>query len=210
MPTSDAITQVLAQLSQDWRLLAVFWHVYALAFITALVLKWRPNKRYAGVILILPLLSVVLMSWLSANPFTTVVLSVVLLVALFIISRVPTEVVSLATAPVVLAGATLLAFGLVYPHFLGNVSFVTYFYAAPVGIVPCPTLSVIVGLSLILRSLGSRSWSLVIGVPALLYGFIGALYLGVTIDWALSAGAVVMISNSWWPLVKRNRENVVA
>ncbi len=210
MPTGEAITTVLARLSEDWMWLAICWHVYLLTFTSMLALKWRLNRRSACIALLAPLASVVLMSWLSANPFTTVILGIVLIAALLLVLRLPHEPVSLAAAPLAAAGASLLVFGLVYPHFLGSASLVTYVYAAPVGIVPCPTLSVIVGLSLILRSLGSRSWSLIIGVPALFYGIVGVGYLGVTMDWVLSAGAAILIVSSWRLQAKGDQVNVVA
>jgi hypothetical protein len=199
LPTAEQITTALADLSQRWWLLAVWWHAYLIAFAAALILKWRPSKRLAGLLLTIPLISVVSMSWLSGNPFTTLLLGLVSIAAVVIASRSPNEAVSLATTPLALAGTAMLVFGLAYPHFLGGVSLVTYLYAAPVGIVPCPTLSVLVGLSLILRSWESRAWGLLIGSTAFFYGIVGALYLGVTIDWALSAGAVVLVASSCSP-----------
>jgi hypothetical protein len=91
----------------------------------------------------------------------------------------------------------MVLFGLVYPHFLGAASFLTYLYAAPVGIVPCPTLSVLVGFSIILGSMGSRSWGLLLGAAGIFYGAFGALRLGVTFDWALFLGAVVLLFKVW-------------
>jgi hypothetical protein len=102
----------------------------------------------------------------------------------------------------VVSGSLLFVFGWVYPHFLETRSILTYLYAAPTGLIPCPTLSTVIGLSLILGGLGSRAWSLTLGFAGIFYGVFGAAWLGVTIDWFLAVGALVAVlavcaSSSW-------------
>jgi hypothetical protein len=90
-------------------------------------------------------------------------------------------------------GALLFAFGWVYPHFLNTSSFLPYLYSAPTGLIPCPTLSIVIGLALILGGLGARTWSLVLGVTGIFYGIFGSAWLGVLIDWVLLLGALTIV-----------------
>lgn len=76
-----------------------------------------------------------------------------------------------------------------------------WLYAAPTGIIPCPTLSIVIGFTLILGGLRSRSWCLVLTTVGLFYGFFGAVRLGVKIDGILLLGALstayVAFSPQW-------------
>ena len=98
-----------------------------------------------------------------------------------------------------IAGAALLIFGWVYPHFLETSSPLTYLYAAPTGLIPCPTLSITIGFALILGGLDSRLWSWVLGAFGLFYGAFGALRLGVTIDLVLLLGSIALIAFALLP-----------
>jgi hypothetical protein len=64
-------------------------------------------------------------------------------------------------------------------------SWTTYIYASPFGILPCPTLSVVIGITLLFPDLRSRSWTTSLAVASLLYGAIGVFRLGVVLDWGL-------------------------
>jgi hypothetical protein len=87
----------------------------------------------------------------------------------------------------------MVVFGWIYPHFLETTSFVPYLYSAPLGLIPCPTLSMVVGLGLILGSFGSRGWTFTVGVVGLFYGLFGAVRLGVSLDWVLVVGALRLV-----------------
>lgn len=96
-----------------------------------------------------------------------------------------------AAPPMRAAGAGLAAFGRVYPHFLEG-GHVRYLYAAPLGLVPCPTLALVVGLTPMLRGLESRGWTLTLAVASLFYGLFGWFRLGVAMDGALLLGALLL------------------
>jgi hypothetical protein len=147
----------------------------------SLLLGWRPTVFVCGLMLTLPLASVVAMAWLSGNAFTGLALGTVLAGALAVSWRLPRMPVTFATGAVRVAGIAMILFGLVYPHFLEPAALIVYLYAAPLGIVPCPTLSVTVGLGLLLRSLSSRAWGLLVGSASLFYGAFGAVRLGVAL-----------------------------
>ncbi len=106
--------------------------------------------------------------------------------------RLRDEPVHIGPTGLVATGVLLFAFGWVYPHFLKTDAWVRYLYAAPTGLVPCPTLSAVVGLALIINGLGSRAWSRIVSATGVLYGLISAFRLGVTIDLVLLAGAIAL------------------
>jgi hypothetical protein len=105
-----------------------------------------------------------------------------------------------------LAGAAMVAFAWVYPHFLSGSS-VKYLYAAPVGLVPCPSLSMAIGLSLLAGGGGRRAWRMTLSAVGLLYGAYGVAKLGVVIDIALFVGAASLAATD---LVSDDRAGVAA
>lgn len=193
MPTPAEILQSLAHITERWRTLAIVWHVYYGVLVAGLLAGVRPSKPLAGVLLAIPLFSVSILAWLAANPFNGAVfalLGLALVVLAFTLRREP-----IAIGPVwaVVAGAVMIAFGWVYPHFVNTSSITEYLYAAPTGLIPCPTLSITIGLVLVLGGLDARAWPLVLAAVGIFYGVFGALRLGVTIDLVLLAGAVALI-----------------
>ena len=82
-------------------------------------------------------------------------------------------------------------FALIYPHFLDGATW-RYAYAAPLGLLPCPTLAFLIAVSLMVRGFESRAWISVLAPLGAIYGVIGVFTLGVTIDWALLAGAALL------------------
>ena len=88
----------------------------------------------------------------------------------------------------------LVAFGAVYPHFLATTSWTAYLYQAPLGLIPCPTIAAMAGVTLMTDGLQSKAWSSGIALLALFYGLIGVLVLGVMIDVAFIAAAVTLLA----------------
>jgi hypothetical protein len=84
-------------------------------------------------------------------------------------------------------GIAMVAFGWIYPHFVGT-HLLGSLYAAPVGLVPCPTLAVTIGFALIGGTLGARAWSVVLAAFGLFYGLFGVVILGVYLDLGLVFG----------------------
>ena len=82
-------------------------------------------------------------------------------------ARLPTESIRIGPRWIAAFGISLMAFGWLYPHFLNTASWVTYLYAAPLGLLPCPTLIAAIGFALVVDGLSSRPWSMVLaGVRA--------------------------------------------
>ena len=192
MPSTETILDGLTAIANDWRGLAVGWHALAACAIVGMFAGWRPTNRAVAVLLILPLLSVSAMAWSSANPFNAATFAALALVLGSIARRIASRPVRVSQPRLVVPGALLLTFAWVYPHFLHAQTWAEYIYAAPLGLIPCPTLSAVNGVTLILGLLESRAWSLTIAVMGLAYGAIGIFRLGVRIDVALLAGAAVL------------------
>ena len=193
MPTAEQILLGLKEVANNWRPLAIFWHVYFAALVMILISGIRPARRTAGLLLGLPLLSVSIAAWTVSNPFNGVVYAIIGVLVIYLSTRLPRENVRLAPLPIMIPGIILFLFGWVYPHFLETTSFFPYLYSAPTGLIPCPTLSIVIGLFLILDCLGSRALSLILGLSGLFYGLIGAFRLRVSIDGVLLLGAVITL-----------------
>jgi hypothetical protein len=201
MPNSEQILNGLSTIANQWQLLAIAWHVYFAVLIGGLTLGLRPSKRVGAILLALPLLSVSILAWLAANPFNGLLFALASIALLVIAVRLPQEQVEAAPFWLTSAGTFLFLFGWLYPHFLESASFLPYLYAAPTGLIPCPTLSIVTGLSLMVRGLESRAWSVVLGGMGLFYALFGAIRLGVTIDLILLVGALLTLLVAFWPKI---------
>jgi hypothetical protein len=107
--------------------------------------------------------------------------------------KAPLDSVTLGERWAVALGALLVAFGWIYPHFLEREGWFVYLYAAPLGVIPCPTLSALVGGTLIAGGFGLGAWRLILALAASFYAVFGVLRLGVFIDAVLFAGALGLL-----------------
>lgn len=87
----------------------------------------------------------------------------------------------------------MIVFGLIYPHFLNTDSLIKYLYASPLGLVPCPTLSLVIGFVLLYNGLRSNSISIAFIVIGLFYGIFGVFKLGVYLDLGLLFGTITLL-----------------
>lgn len=192
MPTPEAILGGLAAVADRAFPLAVAWHVAVAAALVALLAGWRPSRRLAGTLLAIPALSASAVAFAFGNPFNGAVLGAASLALAITASRLDPRPARPAPTWALAAGAAMVAFAWIYPHFLAGRSALAYLYGAPTGLVPCPTLSLMIGFALIAGGLGSRTWALILAAVGLFYGAFGALRLGVAIDVALIAGALCL------------------
>jgi hypothetical protein len=61
------------------------------------------------------------------------------------------------------------------------------------GLIPCPTLSAFIGITLMLHGFGSKKWMLTAAIFGLFYGIFGVLKLKVYLDLGLIAGALFLL-----------------
>jgi hypothetical protein len=157
---------------------------------------WRPSRRGARAAIALPLASVAAFAFAFGNPFNGSVFAAGS-GALVALSRGRNRHGSLRHAQrgsrwAFGAGGVMLAFGWGYPHFLERPS-TWYLFAAPVGLIPCPSLALAIGFALLGRGLGSRAWSLTLSALGIFYGLFGVLRLGVLLDVGLALGAAALL-----------------
>jgi hypothetical protein len=207
MPSIQQILFSLEEITNTWKTVAILWHVFFGVLSISLAVGARPSQRTAGIMLALPMFSVSALAWISSNPFNGSVYALVGILLVYVASRLSRDRVDIAFTWQVIAGSLLVLFGWVYPHFLNTPSVLSYAYAAPTGLIPCPTLSIVIGFTLILDRFQSRAYSLTLGLTGLFYGVTGVAQLGVQIDLVLLAGATLLVILSF---VKSHHEPSIA
>jgi len=193
MPSSNEILARLAAAANQESAIAILWHLAIAGALLGLAAGWRPSVRTALALLAAPLGSAGLLALAYDNPFNGIVLVAAAAAAVAAASTARPHLVRRAPAWLFAIGVASLAFGWVYPHFLTG-SPLRYLYAAPVGVVPCPTLAVVIGFTLMGGGLGHRAWMFGLAGLGLFYGVFGAFRLGVWLDAGLIAGAAVLLA----------------
>jgi hypothetical protein len=196
MPTPAEILEGLARISRDAFPFAVAWHALVAALLAAVVAGWRPTKRLASLLLAAPIVSASAFAWATGNPFNGAVLAAVAAATIVTARHTSTEPLAPAPAWAVAAGTALVAFAWSYPHFLEGVSRFAYLYGAPMGLIPCPSLALAIGFSLIAGSPAGRGQAAVLSAAGAAYALFGAFRLGVLLDLVLLAGAVALAAST--------------
>jgi hypothetical protein len=189
MPTPNQILETLTTIANDAIVAAVLWHLAIAAALVWLGSGWRPTSRVATALLAAPLLSVAAFALAYDNPFNAVVFIATALALLLISASAEVARVDAGPAWAAALGGAMIAYAWVYPHFLQTSSPIAYLYAAPVGLVPCPSLALVIGLALVGGGVDRRAAG-VLALLGLVYGVIGVALLGVALDVGLIAGAV--------------------
>ncbi len=194
MPSAAEILAGMQLIANQWLVAAVVWHVVIAIALGALAAEaWRPSARAFALCAALPLASVAVFAALAANPFNSTVLGLGTVAMVGIASRIETTQLAVGPRWAFVLGLLMIAFGWFYPHFLVSRPAWYYTFASPLGLVPCPTLSFVIGIGLCAGGFRSRAWALVAGSLGLFYGVFGVLRLGVWLDLPLIAGAVAML-----------------
>lgn len=194
---SDVVLAAATAIANEWRALAAAWHIAVAALA---VMLWRrvDGRSIAAVLALMPFSVATLAAW-SGNPFNATIFAAVGLAMLTLAATSVSAQLSFDTGRYGATGATMCAVGWAYPHFLDGPAW-QYLYAAPLGLLPCPTLAFLIGVSLLTNSFGSKTWSLLLGSLGLFYGLAGVFALRVAIDWFLVAGAAVLLARAAAPL----------
>lgn len=192
MPPSAEILAGAAQAARESIAFAAAWHLAVLAAGIAMALGLRPFRRRAALAIAILVFSPAWVAWRFGNPFNATVLAA-LSGALFAVALRLDETPVQSGAPWTrVAGMALLALGWFYPHFLEHPAL--YAVAAPLGVLPCPTVCAAAGLTLLANGFSSRPWTLALAAAAAFYGAFGALRLGVWIDLVLLAGTAALVA----------------
>ncbi len=190
--TTARILAWATSVANDWAWLAVGWHVALAAVTVSLAVGWRPSQRLLASLLSLPLLSVALVAAATRNPFNGAVFAALFVLLLRGALRQSTRPVTAASSAWRAPAVALFAIGWAYPHFVNASSWAVYGYASPFGLLPCPTLLVITGMTLLFAGPASRRWTVWLFAADVLYGVIGVLVLRVSLDVCLMAGAILL------------------
>lgn len=193
MPTPEEILQGLFMIANAYTWAAVVWHILFYILIAALILKWRPSNRVLSVLLTLPLLTVSLFAWITGNPFNGSLFLIFGMLLILSGARNPDIPVNTNHTWSTVLGILIIVFGLLYPHFLEAENYFIFLYAAPSGLVPCPTLSIVIGFAILYQGFQSRVWSWILVIPGLIYGLIGTFRLQVYLDMVLLLATVILI-----------------
>jgi hypothetical protein len=208
MPDAQNILTNLKLIANDRIAGAIAWHVAVALCGLALVFGWRPSRRLAGLLLSAPVASVGIVAFMHGNPFNGAMFGALAAVLIAIASRLGADGARGGTTVDRIAGAVMIAFAWLYPHFLDGRPPATYLYAAPMGLIPCPTLALVIGFTLVSGGLASRAWPFTLAAAGLFYGFFGFFRLRVGLDFFLVAGALALLVS---PLrLRRARTEVVS
>jgi hypothetical protein len=169
-----------------------------LAFIVLLLTGKRPSMRYTAIFLVLPFISVGVMALLSGNPFNAIIFFALSLILILYGLKLPAEKIEIKLNFFGIIGIAMIIFAWIYPHFLEGDSYLKYLYASPTGLIPCPTLSLVIGFSLLFQGFGLRRWILVLTIMGLYYGLTGLIKLNVYLDAGLVLGASVLGISGFW------------
>jgi hypothetical protein len=200
VPSATRIHEDLTTIANDAAPLALVWHVlFAIAGLF-LFAGWKPSRRMAAALLTLPLVSVGVLAWAFGNPFNGTIFLALALALLAAGARLDEASIRRGPPLAIRVGILMALFGWVYPHFLEAGSPLRYLYAAPTGIVPCPTLAIVIGLALIGDGIGMARWSVLLGTAGVFYALFGTFGLGVEIDLLLLVGAAALIVRASWPV----------
>jgi hypothetical protein len=193
MPDPQSILTNLRLIANDRIGGAVAWHVAVALCGLALALGWRPSRRLTGLLLSAPVASVGILAFMHGNPFNGAMFGAIAAVLAGIASRFGLDEAHGGTTVDRIAGAVMIAFAWLYPHFLDARPPATYLYAAPMGLIPCPTLALVIGFTLVSGGLASRAWSFTLAAAGLFYGLFGFFRLRVALDFFLVAGALALL-----------------
>jgi hypothetical protein len=198
MLTTEEILKGLQAIVDNQAILAILWHIAFYFLIICFVVNWHPTNKLLGILICLPLISVAVLAWSYGNPFNGSMFSLLTLLILIFSLRTSGNRISYSTRPFVVIGIIMIAFGFVYPHFIKANSLFEYVYASPAGLIPCPTLSLLIGILLLFNALGSAAISLSFIIFGLFYGLFGMFKLGVTIDIFLLFGSISLLLKQYF------------
>src|SRR3954447_14312887 len=94
MPSPETILSLAATTANEYRTLAIGWHVFLGTILVALLAGWRPSNRCAGYVLVAPLFSVSALAWASGNPFNGATFAALALLLIGFATRLSTEPVN--------------------------------------------------------------------------------------------------------------------
>lgn len=194
MPSAEQILESLSTIANQFMLLAAAWHLLLLVLLLAVARGFRPSPHVASLVLALPLGCVSALAWAKGNPFNGAMFAGLGIALLWVSRGLPRDPARGGPPWALFVGMLTLAYAWVYPHFLEPAHPALRLIASPMGLLPCPTLSMVIGLGLLGGGLSSRAFSLTTGLAGAFYALFGMLRLGVWLDLGLLlASAAILV-----------------
>jgi hypothetical protein len=184
------ITNLLATMTNELSTLAIVWHVAVVGALAAAVGGWRPSRRVVALLAVLPLLSVALAALVYGNLFNGASFMMLALVLSVLGDGLPAARAEPRAAWSGWVGIGLIAYALSYSHFVDG-AWYRALVAAPIGVVPCPTLALVCGVMLVAGA--SRAIAIVLAAWTAFYAVFGIFALHVSLDVGLLAAPVALL-----------------
>ena len=198
MPTREEIIAGLTTIANQYSNIAIVWHIIIVIIIAALFAGWKPGNMLMIILLSSLLMSDSSFAGTGDNFFNAAIFALLVIVSIYAALKSGNGIIRGDRSWPDIAGLLLIIFGLIYPEFLHTNSPIEFAYAAPTGLIPCPTLCVLTGFALLYKGFGSVTWSMTIVASGIFYGLFGVFYLGVYLDWFLVAGSLILMLNTFF------------
>jgi hypothetical protein len=192
MSTPETIIASLNLMANHGRGVAAIWHISVLMALIGIVSGWRPSRRIVALALSMPLFSVGAVGWHHLNVVFGSVFTVLPIVLALVARQVRPEGPGRPPRWALGLGIATAIYGLVYPNYLDG-AFLWYLYAAPMGVLPCPTLAFAIGVALVIDDIGSRAWPLLLAVTGLAFAILALVTLRAWLDLGLILGAAGLL-----------------
>ncbi len=192
MPQPEEIVKGLTNIANAFMGIAIIWHFIFYLLILVLSLGWRPTNRLFSSLISLPLFSVSILAWVSGNPFNGIVFGMFGLLLIILGLKNSFEKVKFPPLTYKILAILIITYGLIYPHFLQESSFLHYIFVSPLGLVPCPTLSTIIGFAILFSGFLSKRWSIILIIIGSFYGLFGMFRLNVWLDSGLLLANIIL------------------
>lgn len=191
MPAPSEILSQLTTMSRELAWLAVAWHLLLLAALLWRIARAPGQLRLVPLLLILLPLSVASAAALYQNPFNATSFGTLAVALALATSRRRAAAATASWAA--WTGGALLVYGWCYPHFVAG-PWYRVLIAAPLGVVPCPTLAVLSGLTLVSGGLGARAIPGLLSLWTAFYALFGIFRLGVYLDAGLLGATAALLA----------------
>lgn len=211
----EVILTYIQMVAGKYPVISILLHILILALIIALFLPGFKQKRIAfnGVLMVI-FASVASVALINGNPFNGLFFSILTIFAVVELFRRRNEItvpaltsVDRSTAIRNLLCLAAVFVGILYPHFV-NVSPAMLLFFSPMGVIPCPTLTVILGLLNLYYPKINKGLYTVVTIAGMFYGLTGVFLLHVYIDIPLMILALYSLyrlvrlgSKKWHPVI---------
>lgn len=207
----EIILNFLPMVANKYLFLNAIMHVLIYGVLAAIFLSGYKQKRIIFDSLIAVLfISVAAISILNSNPFNFLTFAILSVFAVIELFKAKNDITFKPFNLNTLVCMTIILVGLWYPHFV-NVHPALMLLLAPTGIIPCPTLMVVLGLLNLIYPKVNKGLYAATSLIGAFYGITGVLLLKVYLDIPLLLITVYSVYNLRFLFTKpdTNIKNVI-